>query len=629
MPTPRALCALAALLPLLVTDLLRANLGPSLRPWQWAATGLALLAGGAWLAERRGGWRAAGPTLALLALLTPALVDHARALESDGVHYYTFLRSALFDADLDLRNDYRLLEADENQKNVLPIGAPILWAPLVVPVHLALRAARLFGAASPVGVEPAYQAAAALATLAWAGLGLVLLQRTLARHFDERTALWTTVLCWVGSPLRFYLSVLPGLAHGVEFFAAVLVLRASLALRAEPSRRRALLAGAACGLVFLTRSQDGLLLGLPGLFLLGKLLRGPGRREMVVLGLLMLAAFAVVALPQLAVWHSMYGMWLMVPHKVIHGEAFMHPEAPRLWETLMSPEGGLLTSYPAMLVAGIGLLMLAGRQPLYVAAVSIVFAAGWYVNSTVFDWWQVRRFTGVVPLLAPGLARALSPLSRAGHLPLALAALLALRYDVAVDALRDRPGAPAPVGAVISRAGEDLARDVYRLLEPSRPGLAVRLLSSYTGERVLDGPMSRIDMGGQPALLRLPLPARNLSAASWEAGEACRWIEDSEARLALPLEVARPLIVTLRLAPLEAEPPTSVEVAWNDWPVGSRALSSGFADYRFHVPGAAVRAGTNELRLRFDRAPIFRRSRGVGPRRPRPAALAVLMLHSE
>jgi len=629
MPTPRAFRALAALLLVLVTDLLRASLGPSLRPWQWLAAGLALLAAAHWLAQREG-LRAAAPKLALLALLMPTLVDHSRQLESDGVHYYTYLRSVLFDADLDLRNDYGLLGSDENQKNVLPIGAPILWAPLVVPVHLAFQAARLFGAEAPLGVEPAYQAAAALATLLWAAFGLALLQRTLARHFDERTALWTTVICWVGSPLRFYLSVLPGLAHGVEFFAAVLVLRASLALRSEPSRRQALLTGAACGLVFLTRSQDGLLLALPGLFLLERLLRGPGRREVLRQGLLVLAAFALVALPQLAVWHSMYGMWVMVPHKVIHGDAFMHPEAPRLWETLISPEGGLFTSYPALLVATLGLLVLAGRQPLYAAAVSAVFAAGWYVNSTVFDWWQVRRFTGVVPLLAPGLARVLSPLSRAGQLPLVLLALLALRYDVAVDGLRDRPGAPAPVAAVVSRAGEDLARDTYRLLEPRAPGLAVRLLASYTGERLLEEGMTRIEMGGQPALLRLPLPARGLSGPSVEAGEACRWIEGGpDARLALPLDLTGALIVTLRLSPLESEPPTSVEVLWNEWPVGSARLGPGFANYRFHVSSAAVRRGTNQLLLRFDRAPNFRRSRGEGPRRLRPAALAVLMLHRD
>ena len=104
----------------------------------------------------------------------------------------------------------------------------------------------------------------AFATLLYGTAGLFLLMHTLRRWVGPWAAFWATVIAWVGSPLRFYLSVLPGTAHGVEFFAAVLVLRAYLALRDRPDRRRAFLAGAACGLAFLTRSQDGLLLLRPG-----------------------------------------------------------------------------------------------------------------------------------------------------------------------------------------------------------------------------------------------------------------------------------------------------------------------------------------------------------------------------
>src|SRR5207247_3155132 len=136
---------------------------------------------------------------------------------------------------------------------------------LVVLVHLGREAARVFGAGAPTGTEPVYQAAVCQATLLYGTAGLFLLMHALRRWVSPAAAFWTTVIAWVGSPVRFYLSVLPGLAHGVEFFAAVLVLRAYLALRERPDRRRALLAGATCGLVFLTRSQDGLLLGLPAI----------------------------------------------------------------------------------------------------------------------------------------------------------------------------------------------------------------------------------------------------------------------------------------------------------------------------------------------------------------------------
>jgi hypothetical protein len=39
-----------------------------------------------------------------------------------------------------------------------------------------------------------------------------------------------------------------------------------------------------------------------------------------------------------------------------------------------------------------------------------------------------------------------------------------------------------------------------------------------------------------------------------------------------------------------------------------------------------VREGTNELVLRFDRAPLFRRTRGYGPHEVRPAAIASITL---
>ena len=68
---------------------------------------------------------------------------------------------------------------------------------------------------------------------------------------------------WFGSPLRFYMRVLPSFAHAIEFFAAVLVLVASRRLRETGSPAWAVKAGLACGLVYLVRSQDGLLLVVP------------------------------------------------------------------------------------------------------------------------------------------------------------------------------------------------------------------------------------------------------------------------------------------------------------------------------------------------------------------------------
>jgi hypothetical protein len=159
------------------------------------------------------------------------------------------------------------------------------------------------------------------------------------------------------------------------------------------------------------------------------------------------------------------------------------------------------------------------------------------------------------------------------------------------------------------------------------PALAVRLLATYTGEPLLDGESSRVDLGGSPAVLQVPEPARHLSEPVFEDGEAARWVTDRDARLALPLDAPGGVILRLRARPLEAPEPQSLTVVWNGTAVGRSDMTPGWAEYRFEVPPEAMRRGTNVLELRFERAPIYHRVRGTGPREVRPAALGTLVLN--
>ncbi len=611
-------------------DLARATVGVVVRPCQWVACGALLAVLVSSLRARGLRFREWLPWVALAALLVPTAVDHARRLEpGDSVHYYSYLHSVMFDGDLALANDYRLLGwAHPDMPNVLPVGAPLAWAPLLVPIHLGRQMARLFGAAAPDGSEPLYQAAVALATFLYGAAALFLLFDTLRRWVGPAAAFWTTVLVWVGSPLRFYLAVLPGMAHGFEFFAAVLVLRTYLRLREAPSPRTAAWAGAACGLVFLARSQDGLLLALPLVELARQALRGP-RRRTLELAAILCGAFLLAALPQLVVWQIQFGVPILVPHTAIHGAEFLHPGEPRLLDVLTSPRGGLFLSYPVLLLACAGLVALFARDPAYVIAVLPVLLASWYLNASVFDWYQVRRFTGLVPLLAPGLALLSSALVRAGTVAMVVVAILVLRFDLAVDALRRVPGDPAPAQRVLATAADALAADAYRAVEPWSPSKAVALLSAYTGDGVLEGPVSRIDLGTASSLLLLPRAARNLSEPSVEDGVACRWVTDRDARFFLPLSWSGPVIVTLKARALETEGEQAMELRWNEVAVGKQVMRPAWEEYRFRVPSALVRKGTNVVGLAFDRGPIYHRARGQGPREVRPAALAAITLHRE
>jgi hypothetical protein len=610
-------------------DLARPYVGPGLRPWQWSAALLLIaLTAGRW---RRSGrpWGPAQPALALALLLVPTFVDHSRGLSAgDGMHYYSYLRSVLFDGDLRLENDYVLLGwHDPKAPNVLPIGAPLVWSPLVTVVHVLRSTGRLFGWGPPSGVEPVYQAAVCLATLLCGAAALFVLLAVLQRFVSPWVAFWTVVIAWVGSPLRFYLSVLPSLAHGVEFFGATLALRALFRLREQLDAPRAAWAGAACGLTFLARSQDGLLLALPAAEIAYQAIttRDWPRVWRAAGGLL--AGFLVAALPQMIVWQLMFGAPVLIPHQKLHGADFLHTADPQLAGTLFSPRGGLFASHPAMLLAVAGLALLFRRERRYVTTLMPVLLAAWYVNATVFDWYQVRRFTGLVPFLAPGLAMMLVPISRAGAVVMALLAFLVLRYDLAVDARRSQPGDPAPVRALVADVGDGLARDVYRGLEPIAPRAAVLVLDSYADTALLRDTSSRLDLSRDLAVLRLPRAARHLSDVEVEDGVAGRWVRDREARLFLPLAWRGGTLVTVRARPLETEAPQTIELVWNDTALGAQEMMRSWSDYRFQVPAPIVKVGTNVVVVRFARAPVFHRVRGYGPREIRAAALAWIELH--
>jgi hypothetical protein len=625
--------AVAATLVLLVAlDLARPYAGAALRPWQWGAGLLAVVVLAGVLSAREGGVRSRWPALALAALLVPTYVDHNRRIEiGDPVHYYSSLRSLLFDGDLRLANDYELLGwGGHETENAQPIGGPVLWSPFVVLVHLARQAARLAGLPAPNGTEPIYAATVALATFAYGVAGLFVLMAALRRFVSPAAAFWTTVLCWVGSPLRFYLTVMPAMPHGLEFFAAALTLWTYLRLReaADPAAlaRAAAGCGLACGLAFLARSQDGLLLLLPGLEL-ARRLRLPADRRATARALAVLAGvFAVAALPQVLAWQAMFGRPLLVPHERLHGAAFMSLAHPRLIDALVDARGGLFVTHPVILAAFAGLVLLLRRDARYVLAALPVVLAMWYVNASVFDWYHVRRYTGIVPLLAPGLAVLIAPLARA-VVPMAVLAFLAWRYDLAVDGLRPLPGVAVPVRSAMARVADDVAAGTYRILEPRAPAAAVRLLAAYTGERLLEGNSSHVDLSGEAALLRLPEPARHLSAPTFEDGEAARWVTDRDARLTLPIDAPAGLVLRLRARALETPDPQAVEAVWNGVSVGRSPMVPAWSEYRFDVPPQAMRRGTNVLELRFDRAPIYHRVRGQGPREVRPAALSLLTLN--
>ena len=612
---------------LIAADLIRPGLEAGIPLFQ--ATLVAVAAAAVWtvfLSDRRaGGERWALLVLVLLALLL--YLRHPRSLDADGFHYFTFARSLIFDRDLDLANDYALLGQDPATRNVLPIGAPLVWSVLLIPLALVQSATGLVLGFEVSGVEPPFIAAACLVSVVLGCAGLFLLFRELRAFIGPFASLLTVLLVWFGSPLRFYMRVLPSFAHAIEFFAGVLVLVAARRLHEEGTLARAFRAGLACGLVYLVRSQDGLLLLVPAIFIFDAWLGHRDLRRMVGEGAATLAGFASLAWIQSAVWWSMFGTPFLVPHKVLHGEAFAAPAQPRMLEMLLSDRGGLFSTHPIMLLAVLGLPFALRRCRPWAVAAFAVLLLQWRLNASIFDWYQVRRFTGTVPLLALGLAVATPALARAGALVCALLVIVVHQYDVAIDSLRPLPGASVPVRAALRAAADSIAAPVYDGLEAVSPRSAVAFLEGYTGSHLLQASRTDLDLGADDWWVRLPRPARRFSAVEPEDGSLARFVEAREGRLWLPLRGRGELRLSLEIKAMESENPQKLEVLVNGVSLGQQEIAPAWQTVRFVLPEVAWKEGTNEFVLKFEHVAHFFQTRGYGARAFRAAAIRRITLH--
>jgi len=612
---------------LVAADLLRPSLEPGVPLFQATLTAVAVaVVWSVFLSHRRKG----GERFALLVLVLLAAflyLRHPRSLDADGIHYFTFARSLIGDRDLDLANDYALLGQEMSARNVLPIGAPLVWSVLLVPLYLIQSFLGLGFGFAVTGAEPMFIAAACLTSIALGCAGLFLLFRELRIFIGPLASLLAVLLVWFGTPLRFYMRVLPSFAHAIEFFAGVLVVVCAKRLHESGSSARAFKAGLACGLIYLVRSQDGLLLLVPAVFIFDAWLGHRNLGRMMGEGTATLAGFLSLAWIQSAVWWSMFGTPFLVPHKVLHGDAFVATEAPKLLEMLFSERGGLFATYPVTLLAVLGLPFALGKSRPWVIAAFLVLILQWRLNASIFDWYQVRRFTGTIPLIALGLAVITPALARAGVLAGTLLVLVVHQYDVAVDSLRPLPGTPVPIQAAMQVTADSVAGPVYDGLEVVSPSVAVAFLEGYTGSTLLGQGRSDLDLGTEDWWVRLPRPARRFSEVESEDGSLARFIDGREGHLWLPLRGRGELRLSLEIRAMETERPQKLEVLVNGTSLGQQEITPVWQTVRFVLPAAAWKVGTNEVVLKFEQTAHFFRVRGYGVRAFRAAAVRKITLH--
>jgi hypothetical protein len=360
-----------------------------------------------------------------------------RIVIGDAVHYYVYLRSAVFDGDLQFRNEYVRLyglrggepetewiyqpTATGHTRNVMSIGPAIVWAPL-------------------------YLLVTALTCAAYAAA---------ARLFGPRAAIWSTLSLWLGGSAIYYSLVSPTYSHAASMLTVGLFMWAWIATLDRQTIGRYALVGGLAGLATLVRWQDAVLLIIPAIDALWHARPHPAGRGLLNLLACAIAALAVFS-PQMLVWWTLYGNPFLVPQ----GEDFMHWGSPALVQVLFSPWHGLLTWTPVVAAALVGLLLLVRRLPLVGVALLVAFLIAFYTNAAVADWWAgeafgSRRFVSCFPILVVGLSALISrynvslslrALASVAAIIIVYNGLLLLQYQTYMHGLRTI--APYPGGFV-------------------------------------------------------------------------------------------------------------------------------------------------------------------------------------
>ncbi len=569
-------------------------------------------------------WAYAG-IVALFVVFLNAFVQGLFAPETWGLvsghdqpQYFMQLHSFLFDFDLHYENEYALMptikeamarwQPNDPYHNVAPIGSAILWMPFFLVAHVCVL---MLHAVNPLfvanGASAPYAMAAAFGSNALAGFGMLMLYATLRRWVTARTAFCTILIMYLGTNLTWYLTDEVWMSHAPSFFTTCAVFYVWGRNRPLRQLRHWLLLGAAIGLAMLVRPSHFVLLIVP----LAEALvqwRESTTKPMplaksagATLGVLLL-----VFAPQLIVW-SIRGT---------EGSPMAWGK-PALVSILFSAQRGLIAWHPITILGVLGLPLLWRRCRSTMLVLALLLAAYWYTNAAIAAWsggasFGMRRFVGVLPFLAPGIALAGSWMMHALRRHtwvVAIAAVAALGLYNHFLLVQHR-GLWADPGAAVSwrtawANSAALMQDHYGhpFSFPANWFFAWKHDATATqydllGTRLTDG--SELDLRGQ--LLRAHL------GEGWGTRRRDDYKEDSafsavekQCSILLPLKEAQTYRVELEMAvPTELPHPQQATFSLNGESLAEVTMSDkGWNSIPLILPAQFTRNGLNTLTIQF------------------------------
>lgn len=372
--------------------------------------------------------------LGIMFLLTIPLLT-PRVAASDEIEYFAYLHSAVFDHDLNFKDEYehycnlnvkdcidsRFKETflDEHtptglQVNFGPIGSALLWSPLYLTAHVVTLVLRRFGASVAAdGYSAPYVTGIAFGSLLYGWIGLALAYRIARDLVGETIALGATIVILFATNAVYYMYVAPAMSHAPSLFASSLFVYVWYRTRESRAMGRPsswALLGACGALMTMVREQEGLFILIPLVETAMSVTNAratatqPLRSRIFGLATMSIMWF-VLFIPQLLVYQALNGNFLPakdVTQKFTWNGAY-------IGDVLFSSLHGLFSWTPIALFAVIGMLLLWRREKIMAAAFVLTFAAEVYLLGSFSTWfggaaYGMRRFVNCTVLFVVGLA---------------------------------------------------------------------------------------------------------------------------------------------------------------------------------------------------------------------------------
>lgn len=335
-------------------------------------------------------------------------------IRGDGVGYYAYARSLLFEHRLDFTKDW--LQANESFRmgrtegaqilaeqytptgyldNHFSIGPAILWSPFLLITHVGVEIFDALGGHIPAdGYSRPYIFAMALGTAIYGFLAVWISFCLARKYIDERFAFSATIGVWFGSSLPVYMYFNPSWSHAHSAFAVALFVYYWSCTRQNRTWKQWAILGGLGGFMMDVYYVNGTFLLLPLFDTLEGCLEGfktdhaiPMIRRMLLKDAIFLMAIALVFFPTLITKKIIYGSYLNFGYT-----EHWSWTSPAFLKVLLSADHGLFSWTPILLLAVLGLLVLPAQNRIVGRLAVGAFLAYGYVIGCYQDWDGISSF---------------------------------------------------------------------------------------------------------------------------------------------------------------------------------------------------------------------------------------------